>query len=320
MGGIRFSVLKQCAVFTGLFVLAACAGQQRNPQFNSKTEPLQFEAERTGEIDLVALIDPENRRLRLSSPVCVAAENDIKARDDDKRAAATMQRLECAFRAFKTYTVSYDDFTAWEGTDADVFYRRAAASVALAVRRNEVQDRLMMRSDALCRDFEHRLNIDLSIDNDTNLSNMLLNSKRRIIGGVGSLLLGGDIVWALTTASRITDLPSYVHDEGQIEKTTLRIASDGLKLRRQQLFAEIDRRRRAPVRHGGLSLNEGSVADGVTPVTIYTLERAIADALVYHNACSLNEGLQQAARIVEQSRSAPGPVDYPDLIPSTINP
>ncbi|MEM9989003.1 MAG: hypothetical protein AAF723_05730 [Pseudomonadota bacterium] len=304
-----------------LWGLTACASGEKptNPQFSSMSEPLSFETKRRDEINLIVLIDPENRRLELPTQACQKAEEEVTARKKNVRERATRQQLECAFQAFKTYYTDYQTYINLPQTGGEQFHADAASSLSLAIRRNEIQDRMLLRSDTLCRDFERRLGIQLRIENDTNLSNWMRNSQRRLVGGVGALVLGGDMVWALSNMTRITDLPGYVHDEGKIEKTMVRLATEGMKLQREQLFRSIDSLRRAPPRHGGLSYTDGNNAEGITPITIYSLERAIADALTYHSACSISHGLNYSLEHIITSPPTPSYLEFPTLMPSSIN-
>ena len=305
---IRFALLSACALSLGL---AGCAsdGPKSNPEFSSKTEPLSFEEGQTGQIDLVSLIDPENRRAQMAGAGCVPEP----VRGKKAKAAAARAELECALRAFKTYHLGTTRFQAALAEDQEAVSRGATGSVALAVRRNDIQDRVLMRSNALCEDFQRRLDIELRIQNDTSFGNWLRNSQTRIVGGAGALLLNSDAVWALTSATRITGLPSYVADEGQIEKATMRIAAEGMRQQRAAMLAGIDARRAKPPRYGGLRLPSGDGREGLTPVTEYSLERALGDALDYHAACSVNRGLDYVQDVMSRNRPVPVAVSFPAL-------
>lgn len=313
-------IWSRCSIVLLSFLAVACASDPSpsNPQLSSKSEPLAFEVAGTDEIDVITLIDPERRRLLLPGGCAEVDATLAAARKKDERRTATQLQLECAFQAFRTYSIDNQQFRRSVAGSGDEIYARATRSVGLAIRRNEIQDRMILRSDALCRDFERRLNIELRIDNDTNLSNFVRNSQNRLVSDVGSLLLGGDIAWALANATRITDIPGYVHDESQIAKATMRIAIQGLKRVREDLYTDIETRRRASVRAGGLSVGSMMGTDGVTPVTTYSLERAIADALSYHSACSVGVGLEAAAQqlsSISQPTAQGQDVAFPSLVP-----
>ena len=292
-----------------LLCLAACASDERraNPQYSSLAEPLSFTADRSSEIDLIELIDPEARRLSL--PGC---EEGAEVREEDRRSDAT-RRFECAVRAFKTYHLGRD---AWAGAladDPEAVSRAATGSVALAMRRNDLQDRIVLRSDELCGDFERRLELSLRIENRTGLTNWLRNNQTRLVGGVGALLLDSDVVWALTNATRITGLPTYVEDTGKIEKQVLRLSVQGFRQNREAIRAGMDLRRAKAPRYGGLRLPAGDGRDGLTPITEYGLERAVADALGYHQACSVAEGLTYASEVLARNVPVPVAVSFPAL-------
>ncbi len=318
VGGNRSTSLSMVFVGSMAAALAGCAGGSKvsdNPQFSSKSEPMSFESAGVDDIDIVRLIDPEGRGAYLPGESC-DVNRDVEGAPRFSKQEVLMRRVECAFQAFKTYSLSHQEFlTGPKGGDAA--YARFAGSPALAIRRNEIQDRMLLRSGALCRDFQRRLNINIEIQNDTNLTNFMRNSQERIVDQVSSLFPGGEVVSAITSGTGITDVPRYVQDEGQIEKVTARLAINGMGMARREIIAQIDQTRTAPVRRGGLPVGEQSGGLGVTPVTVYSLERAVADAMHYHSACSVNIGLQYAARLVANEAATPPETEksFPPLLP-----
>jgi hypothetical protein len=285
--------------------LAACAsGQQRpaNEAFASESAPLAFELDGSSAIDLPALIDPEGRAAAL--PGC---EPRPPGRGQEAQAAEAARRFECALRAFKTYHRTAGlDFT----PEADA--RAGARSVALALRRNEVQDRIVLRSDALCDDFQRRLDIELRVRNETDFGNWLRISQTQMLGGAGALLLDSSGLWALTAVSRLTGVPRETVDEGQIEKAAVRIARQGMDQRRAALFEAMRLRRARQPRFGGLAVDDRR-KKGVTSLSEYGLERAIADAIGYHQACTISEGLAYVEEVMTTNRPVPVAVEFPAL-------
>ena len=321
----------------GLLGLAACAsdGKSSNPLRSTVTEPMAFEERETAEIDLVSLIDPENRRLQLHGRACGLPE--AVPRNKDVRRKLYVKDLSCAIEAFQTYYMSYPQFQAFltstGDTNAanDAHYKSAVNSLALAVKRNQIQDRVMLRSDALCVDFQRRLGLRVSVENDTTLNNWLNNSRARIIGGVGSLFLNSDAVWALTNATRIAGVPGYVSDEDRIELKVLQVAGEGIKLVRRDKFEDINARRffhkmpqdpmsgpvinksftplLKPTRLDGANgVPPGTISNykdiqktiGVVSIGSYTLEQALTDVVEYHNICSVSSGLDRVSLEMEE--------------------
>ena len=310
-GMIRWERAARLSALTlGAAAMSACAGGERraNPQFSSMSEPLAFAANQSGQVDLVGLMDPERRRVALGGRCADGAP----ARGRDAKRAAAVREFECAAAAFKTYHLGADGFAAALARDPEAVTRGAAGSVTLAVRRNDIQDRIVLRSDALCEDFQRRLNLGLRIENETSFGNWIRNSQARLVGGVGALLLNSDAVWALTNATRISGLPTYVEDTGKIEKATLRIAAEGMDQRRAALLQKLDMRRAKAPGRGGLALADGE-RRGVTPITDYSLERAVTDALAYHQACSVANGLEYVEEVMARNVPVPVSVTFPTL-------
>ena len=298
-----------------LATLSACASGERraNPQFSSMSEPLEFSADRSGQVDLVGLMDPEGRAPRLGGRCAAPAPGrGGGGRSDEARRAEAVRAFECAASAFKTYHLGADQFAAALRADPEGVTRGAAGSLRLAVRRNDIQDRIVLRSNILCEDFKRRLNVGLRIENETGFGNWVRNSQTRLVGGVGALLLNSDAVWALTNATRISGLPTYVEDTGKIEKATLRVAAEGIDQRRAAMLQTLDLRRAKAPGRGGLALADGE-RRGVTPITAYSLERAITDALAYHQACSVANGLEYVEEVMARNVPVPVAVEFPAL-------
>ena len=312
--------------------LAGCAsvGKESNPQRSSSSVPLSFEERETGAIDLVALIDPENRRMSLPGQVC--GMPDTLPRRRDAREQQYVKELSCAISAFGTYYQTYEEFRSsvkgnrpgMAGNDTQS--EAAVNSLALAVKRNQIQDRIMLRSDALCTDFQRRLGLQLRVENDTFFSNWLQNSRTRVVGGIGSLFLNSDTVFALTSAARITGTPGYINDEEQLEVTVMQVAARGIDLARQQKREEINERRffqrtdENPLTGPEMDATFApllekvslEISDGMPPGDIpsydeiqktvgfvnigaYSLENALADVIDYHSLCGVAAGLNAVA-------------------------
>jgi hypothetical protein len=321
----------------GLLGLAACVsdGKPSNPLRSSVTEPMSFEERETAEIDLISLIDPEERRFALPGRNCGLPRN--MPRDKDKRRKIYVNEMSCAIAAFQTYYMTWPQFQQYVSvaddskTANDEHFKRSVNSLALAIKRNQIQDRIMLRSDALCLDFQRRLGLQVRVENDTTLNNWLYNSRARIFGGVGSLFLDSDVIWALTNATRISGVPGYISDEDRIELKVLQIAGEGITLVREDKFEDINKRRfyrkaESDPMHGprigqkfrplmqptGADITDGAPPGtsstykdvqktiGVVSIGSYTLEQALTDVVEYHNYCSISSGLDRVTLEMEE--------------------
>ncbi len=344
---MRFSGQMKTFLIFGLTALIAtgCATKQEsaeakrnNPVRSSMTEKLQIENDQRGYINVVELLDPEGRANRLPGGTCVQPKKVKK-----KNMKAQAQRdITCALQAFETYYMTWPEFEKYVGyanggRGGDEHYENAVNSIALAVRRNKVQDRIINRSDALCQDFQRRLGVNLQIQNDSSMGKWMRNSQTRIAGGIGALFLNSDALWAVTNVAQITGLPGYIHDEDEIEKSVARISIEGISIARLDLKDEINAKRFF-IRDEGQTItgpdlskiyskagerinprtrfvsvdavdfdtptkyHKATLEVGLTSIAAYTMEQAIGDVVSYHNSCSIYNGLEYSARALQEMK------------------
>ena len=358
-------------IYAAMVVLVfGCESARRNAisitgaQFPIEGEPLE-------QIDLVNMIDPENRRSRLGNHYCRSGG----AIDTDDFEST---ELQCAVAAFETYFMTNIEFTHYLRTlgsaggagesvgvkvdeyglprgIGDEFQRRKATSYALALRRNEIQDAIMRHSDEYCRVFQE----DLS---DTrSLFQMTTGGLSTTLGGLGAIFTNANVARALAGAAGITSGLNAEFESAFFQQQALSTIYAGISLRRTRIADAIGERRfrllddtlRGPhltvvaslmkngrIHDGAVEIpsrdiaatspddnmlyvvsfnadapplqdgkkdagdadsetKNGAVENSAGPVALvsvanYTLERAIGDSLIYHQACTLTEGLIEA--------------------------
>ncbi len=297
----------------------------------SNSQPMAFESQEIGQIDLISLIDPENRRATLQGRNCSVPAR--MPRNVDEKRKIFSNELSCAVEAFQTYYMTYSEYETSRQTFTDdnkrndKHYESAVNSLALALRRNQIQDRIMLRSDALCSDFTRRLGLDLRIGNEaTGVGNWLSNYGSLVVSGVGSLFLNGDAIFVISNAARFGGVPGFVNDKEQLEVAVMQLAREGMNLVRNDKQALINERRffkKQPedpitgpalnevfeplLQPASVEIGDGLPAGvtstyqemqktiGVVSIGSYTLEQGLSDVIDYHASCSIAAGLNRAA-------------------------
>ena len=328
------------------FVLVACASKEKsaemkrnNPIRSSMAEKMRIEVDQRGVVNVSELLDPEGRATHLPGGTCVKPKKIKKKHRKDW----AVRDITCSLQAFETYYMTWPEYKSYVNSttgknSGDTHYQYAVNSIALAVRRNKVQDRFMNRSDSLCQDFQRRLGVNLAIQNDSSMGKWMRNSQTRLVGGIGALFLNSDALWAVTNVAQITGLPGYIHDEDEIEKAVTRISIEGISIARQEMKDNINAKRFFIRDHNqnitGPDLSKiyskagerispktrfvsvdaldfdappeyhkATLEVGLTSVAAYTMEQAIGDVIEYHNSCSVSLGLEYSARALHEMKN-----------------
>ncbi len=137
--------------------------------------------------------------------------------------------------------------------------------------RNVIQDRIIAASDQRCNVF---LNY---IQRHKAATNFGLGSLTSLLAGGGAIATGATAARALAGSAGIASGVRAEYDQNYYYNQTVSIITKGINQRRKVLLDEIDVQRQK---------YEKTVA-------LYTVERAIGDALRYHGACSIMAGLEQ---------------------------
>ncbi len=141
------------------------------------------------------------------------------------------------------------------------------------LRRNRVQDRIIASSNQRCAVYKRFLKrIDMT-------NNLFLGGITTVAAGLGSIFTNAATVRALSGSAAIASgLRGEINDVF-LHKKTIQFVANGIESRRKAIYYDILKRR------------ELSADD----MKKYNVEKAVADAIVYHDACSLVIGLEQVA-------------------------
>ena len=141
--------------------------------------------------------------------------------------------------------------------------------------RNQVQERILAASNQACAEFKRELKaLDARV-------NFVLGSLTTAVAGAGAIFSGGTSQ-ALSGVASIFSGIRAEFNEDYFQMLTIQIITDGLGKKRQEIYTKILENRKVDL-------------------TIYPVERAIADAIRYHDNCSLVAGLEQAALSIERA-------------------
>ena len=149
------------------------------------------------------------------------------------------------------------------------------------IARNKIQDRLILSSNDLCENYKSRLKQKQS------RFNFFAGTAATLFGAAGSLLPHAATAKLLSglSASATGIRAEYNHD--YYADVTAHVITKAITLRRKTMLTDIDK------------LRDGDI-------TAYTLERALADAVNYHGACSLVGGLEEAEKAVSTMETLRG--------------
>ena len=146
----------------------------------------------------------------------------------------------------------------------------------LQLRRNRVQDRLVAASNQRCALYkQHVRRFDST-------SNVLLGALTTLSAGAGALVTHVDSARVLSGLAAAASGVRAELNETYFQQNTIQVLSNAFEKRRDEFRTEM------------LGKSKNSIHK-------YTVERAVADALRYHNACSLVTGLEEIA--LQQGRS-----------------
>lgn len=144
--------------------------------------------------------------------------------------------------------------------------------------RNRVQERILAASNQVCGDYKHELK---QLDAYVNFG---LGSLTTALAGAGAIFTGADIVRALSGSAAITSGVRAEFNEDFFQQLTIQVITDGLESKRREIYDQI-------LKNRGEDLTE------------YPVQRAIKDAIEYHENCSLLAGLEQAALAIERNEN-----------------
>jgi hypothetical protein len=137
------------------------------------------------------------------------------------------------------------------------------------VERNRIQDRLILASNELCENYK------VLLKKKQSRFNFYSGAAATLLGAAGGVATGAEGPQLLSALSGAASGVRAEYNGQYFSDLAAHVITKGIAARRKEILAAIEvGRAKAP-------------AD-------YTIEIAIADAIVYHGACSLVGGLEQA--------------------------
>lgn len=173
-------------------------------------------------------------------------------------------RLDAAFRGLHTLPGLPAAASAASGAAPDTVVDEAF--------RNAVQDRLIAASDQRC-------NVYLAyLQRHHAATSFTLGSLTTLLGGAGAVVSGVNTARALSGGASVISGTRAEYEQSYFLNSTTNMIAAGIRTRRAEIRDALDATR-------------ADTAKGA--IGRYTVERAVADAMRYHGACSLIAGLEQ---------------------------
>jgi hypothetical protein len=144
--------------------------------------------------------------------------------------------------------------------------------------RNAIQDRLIAASNTICRQYKS------SLKQAHANTNLFYGGASTILGGVGALATAANPAKLFAGAASISSGLRAETNQSIYAMLAVEVITKAMDKTRLDRLREIDES------HG-------------KDISNYSLERAIADAMSYHEGCSLLAGLQEASVAVSQSEN-----------------
>ncbi len=189
--------------------------------------------------------------------------------------------------------ITNDSLASWELQKAyKKFYEDSRARANGPNRRNEIQDELFRASDQRCSYYKAYLY------HLQRTERSFFGGLSTALGGLGAIFTSASTARALSGAAGITSGVGAEIMEAQFASLTIQVLIDGIEKARKDAYeaARSQRFRNTPTA-------------GVTRLATleeYTVEHAILDAVRYHGACVITEGLRAAGSSIQTIRH-PGP-------------
>ena len=157
----------------------------------------------------------------------------------------------------------------------------------LQLRRNRVQERILAASVQRCGNYVRFLK---QFDTEIGFS---LGSLATALAGVGAIVTPANAARALSGTAGITTGINAEFQQQFFSKLAMQVITKGIEARRAALYKAIEGRQ-------------------AKEISEYTVEAAVKDALMYHNACTLLTGLEEAGASIERA-SNPGVAQLNEL-------
>lgn len=153
---------------------------------------------------------------------------------------------------------------------------RNKCSYQCEIKRNSIQDRLIAASNAICAEYKWNLK---QVHANTNLS---FGGASTILGGIGALAQTTNPARLFSGAASIASGLRAEYNQNIYSMLAVEVITKAIDKARNDKLKDID-------------VNQKSL------LRSYSLDRAIADAITYHEKCSLISGLEEASSAVSLS-------------------
>lgn len=160
------------------------------------------------------------------------------------------------------------------------FYKYDTSSPDIITRRNMVQDRLISASENRCGLYKKYLK---RMSSNTGF---FLGSATTILGGAGAIVTDSVSARILSGIAGITSGVNAEFNKQYFSEVATNVIIPGIDIARKKVMDEIKTNR-----------------TGDTDAKTYTLNAAIADALRYHAACTIDSGLNEARERISKDIS-----------------
>lgn len=144
-------------------------------------------------------------------------------------------------------------------------------------RRNDLQDRLIAASNQRCGTY---LRILTSSKSETQMG---WGGLVTLLSGAASVVTPASTAKALAAGSTVSSAYLNMYNEAYFNNLSLSVISSGITKQREGILQQISQQR-------------------TKTLTDYPVNRAIADALVYHSACNIITGLEAASSALNKSQ------------------
>lgn len=141
--------------------------------------------------------------------------------------------------------------------------------------RNRIQDHIIAASNQRCGSYKQFLKRYASS------ADLVFGMSAIMTAGAGAIFTAADTVRALSGISGILSGLRAETSEAVFQRRTIQIVTRGFEAKRREIYEEIIEKRK------GKGLTE------------YSVERAIGDAILYHDHCSLMAGIEYAALTID---------------------
>jgi len=149
-------------------------------------------------------------------------------------------------------------------------------STAVVYRRNELQDRLIAASNQRCSTYIRILASSKSV------TDMTWGSFATFLSGAASVTTPASAARVLAAGSTFSSGVMSQYDQNYFQNLSIMVISAGITRQRQAILERI-------------------LKEQKNDLTIYSINRAVADALTYHAACNIISGLETASAVTKNA-------------------